>query len=96
MNEQYFNLQPLIKYQKIVWKAIFLYFLATIVTYFFDSSLAEKLTVGGLIGILIITLLKIVLFIQQFQKAKLFRFALLSYLLIVLLLSTIALRYWIL
>jgi len=96
MKENYFDTTPLIKWQRWSWYIFSAYFALVTVLFVAGSGIAETLTVWGIVGILVSTLLKIFLFVKQFQKARLFRFSLLSYLLVVILLSTVILKYWIL
>ena len=96
MKEKYFDTTHLIRWQRWSWYIFSAYFAAVTVLYVAGSGLAETLTFWGIAGILGSTLLKISLFVWQFQKAKLYRFSLLSYLLVVILLSTVILKYWIL
>ena len=96
MKENYFDTGSLIRWQRWSWYIFSAYFAIVTVMFVAGNRLAETLTVWGIVGILASTLLKIFLFVRQFQKAGLFRFSLLSYLLVVILLSTVILKYWIL
>ena len=96
MNENYFDTTSLIRWQRWSWYIFSAYFALVTVLYVAGSAMAEMLTVWGIVGILVSTMLKIFLFVTQFQKAGLYRFSLLSYLLVVILLSTVILKYWIL
>ena len=96
MNENYFDTMPLIKWQRWSWYIFSAYFALVAALFVAGSPIAETLTAWGIAGILVSTVLKVFLFVRQFQRAGLFRFSLLSYLLVVILLSTVILKYWIL
>ncbi len=96
MKDLLFDNNLLINFQKWFWRFIFIYFVITTLVLTFNRTLADEITFWGIILLLLGTLIKLIIFIINFQKIKLYRFSLLSYLLIFILASTVILKYWIL
>ena len=92
MKEQHFNIKSLIRLQRVSWYLIFGCFLLATVLYLLELPIAGRVAFGGLIALLAIILIKIFLLAEQFRAARLYRFWLLSYTLLFILLSTILLK----
>ncbi|MEA1981436.1 MAG: hypothetical protein U9N54_10740 [candidate division Zixibacteria bacterium] len=96
MRDLLFDNNLLIKFQRWFWRITFIYFLINTLILTFNSTLAGEITFWGIILLLLGTLIKLIIFIINFQKIKQYRFSILSYLLIFILASTVILKYWIL
>ena len=93
MTEKYYNNNALIKVQQFSWYFAFVYFAIVAVLYFIDYANVNVYSIAGVIFVFVVTLLKIFIMAEQFRKAKLYRFWLLSYTLVVILLMIILIRY---
>ncbi len=91
-----FDSKSLIRYQRYSRNLIALYFIGLTVLSVCKIWSSQAAVYWGVVGILILAFLRVFIFAQEFRKAGLYRFSLLSYLLGVVLLSTVVLRFWIL
>ncbi|MDF1544217.1 MAG: hypothetical protein P1R58_03840 [bacterium] len=96
MKEKLFNSNSLIKYQRYSRNLVALYFITLTLLSATSIWVSVEAIYWGVVGLLLIALLRVLVFAHEFRKAGLFRFSLLSYLLGVVILSTVALKYWIL
>ena len=92
MKDQHFRIKPLIRLQRVSWYLIFGCFLLATVLYLLELPIAGRVAFGGLVALLAMTLIKIFLLAEQFRAARLYRFWLLSYALLFVLLSTVLLK----
>ena len=96
MKEILFNIKPLVRYQRICRNLLAAYFIAVTALAVFGIWYSRAAVYWGVLALLLLVFGRLFVFAVQFQKAKMYRFALLSYLLGVILLSTVVLRYWVL
>jgi hypothetical protein len=92
VKEPFFQIKFLIRLQRVSWYLIFGCFLLATFLYLLQLSIAESVAFWGLIALLTMTLVKIFLLAEQFRAARLYRFWLLSYTLLLILLSTVLLK----
>jgi hypothetical protein len=92
VKERYFRIKVLTRLQSIAWYVFLSLFLSATALFFFESPAANRVAYWGLVVILGFTLAKIIILGEQFRAARLYRFWLLSYLLVVILLSTALLK----
>jgi hypothetical protein len=92
VKERYFRIKGLTRLQSIAWYVFLGLFLTATVLFIFESPAANRVAYWGLVVILGLTLVKIIILSEQFRTARLYRFWLLSYLLVVLILSTALLK----
>lgn len=92
MKEPFFQIKSLIRLQRVSWYLIFGCFLLATVLYLLELPIAGRVAFWGLIALLVMTLIKIFLLAEQFRAARLYRFWLLSYTLLFILLSTVLLK----
>ena len=92
MNDNKFTDNNLIKYQQLFWYLAIIVFGFITFLYFINSSIAPVLAYAGIILVLVTTLFKLVIMAEKFRTVKRYRLSILSYFLIILLLSTILLR----
>ncbi|UCE25705.1 MAG: hypothetical protein JSU74_06585 [Candidatus Zixiibacteriota bacterium] len=93
MKERYFEVDMLIRIQQITWYLVMVYFAAIYVLFMLDFEGAFELARYGIILILGATVLKLVVLAERFRIARLRRFWLLSYLLVLILAAVAVLRY---
>ncbi|MFQ6008676.1 MAG: hypothetical protein ACE5K8_06960 [Candidatus Zixiibacteriota bacterium] len=92
MKERYFRIKGLMRLQSIAWYAFLGFFLSATALFFFESPAADHIANWGIVVIFGLTLTKIIILSEQFRAARLYRFWLLSYLLVVIVLSTVLLK----
>lgn len=95
MKEKIFDIAPLIFLQRASWVIFFGLFGVAAVMGLLNIPYAKKLADASVIGVLVVTFSKTLLFARQFRSAGLKRYYQLSLILALVLLSTIALNYWI-
>ncbi len=93
MTEKYFEVGILIKIQQITWYLVMVYFATIFVLFMLDFEGAFELARYGIIIIIGATVIKLVVMAEQFRIARLRRFWLLSYLLVLILIAVALLRY---
>jgi hypothetical protein len=96
MNDEPNQILRLIGLQRMAWYFFFGYFLVAAGLYVLGVDIARQVTFWGVVLLLGITLSKLVIIAEQFRVAEMRRFRNLSYLLGLLLLSTILLKYFVL
>ena len=94
MREKVFNVDFLIKVQRLTWYAVILYFAFVFALIILDFAATTNLVSYGIILILGATGIKLIVMAEQFRKAGLKRFWGLSYLLVLILLAVVAQRYF--
>lgn len=94
MSNNKYSIQSLIKVQQYAWYILLIYFAVVSIVFLFEWPLAETLAIIGVIFIIIVTILKLFIMGQHFNKLKLRRFSLLSYLLVIILLATVIWRFF--
>ena len=92
MKERYFHSKILIQLQTISWYLFLGCFLLASVLYLLELPMAGKVAVWGVMVILAMTIIKIIILAEQFRVARLYRFWMLSYILLFILASTVLLR----
>jgi hypothetical protein len=93
MNDYKYSSQILIKTQQISWYISLIYFAVVTFAYLIEWQIAETLAVIGVIFIIAVTILKLFIMGQHFNKLKLRRFSLLSYFLVIVLIATVIWRF---
>ena len=89
MNDYKYHSQILIKVQQFAWYISLIYFAIVTFAYLFGWQFAETLAVIGVIFIIAVTILKLFILGQHFNRLKLRRFSLLSYLLVIVIIATV-------
>ncbi|HOD66186.1 MAG TPA: hypothetical protein PLR32_00210 [candidate division Zixibacteria bacterium] len=95
MREHYFRTDIVVRLQRWFWWTIVLLFGAATALWAVDAGRARWVTTWGINVVFLIVAFIIVLMAELFRRARLYRYALLSYLLLVILLSTIALKLYV-
>lgn len=93
MKDDKYTDSSLILVQRVSWYLAFGLFALVTVLFFIKSSYAVITAKASVIMILFLTLLKILVMAQKFHMIKLTRLVVLSYILIVILLSTVLIKY---
>lgn len=94
MEDSKYTNENLIKLQHYAWYIALVYFGATVILFVTKSSLAETLAFYGLIYVIAVTILKLFVMAQRFRELKVTRLWVLCYLLVVILISVVILRYF--
>ena len=94
MKEKVFNTDILIKVQRVTWYLVLIYFAAISAMFWLDMSQAPVLAPYGVILILAATGIKLIVMAEQYRLAGLRRFWGLSYLLVLILVAIVIVRYW--
>ncbi len=92
MKERSFQSKHLIRLQVVSWYLFLGCFVVATVLYALKHPLGDTIAFGGVIIVLIMTIVKILVLAEQFRLARLYRFWLLSYMLLIILLLTILLK----
>ena len=92
MKERYFHASLLAAIQTVAWYVFLAYFTIVTVLYMLRIPLANHLAAWGIILILIGTSIEIVVMAEQFRLARFYRYWLLCYTLILVLLGTVWLK----
>jgi len=95
LKEILFDSRSLILFQRYSRNLIALHFIVLTVLNVCKIWSSETAIYWGVVGVLILAFLRVFIFAQEFRKAGLYRFSLLSYLLGIILLSTVVLRFWV-
>jgi hypothetical protein len=93
VNERYFNIEALIRVQQVTWYVALIYFAVVFGLIMADIRWATALTAYGVGLILMATGLKLVVMAEQFRMAALRRFWILGYLLVLILIAIVILKY---
>jgi len=86
--------QSLIKVQQYAWYVSLFYFTVVVIAYLTELWFAQTLAIIGVVFIITVTILKLFIMGQHFEKLKLSRFSFLSYLLVVILIATMIWRFF--
>lgn len=92
-NDSKYTDNYLLRIQSLTWYVVFILFVVVNILYFLGWDQAKHLAVGGVIVILAATLLKLIVIGEKFRRIKLKRLMIMSYLLLVILLSTALVKY---
>lgn len=92
MNERYFRNDIVVRLQRLFWRLVFFVFAVATGLYAVAPDIAEIVTLGGVIATLLIVAILTITIAELFRKANLYRFWLLSYMLLLILLSIIVLE----
>ena len=92
MKEQYFQIKVLIRLQRVSWYLFLGCFLLGTVLYVLELPVAGSVAFWGITVVLVMTLVKVFILAEQFRAARLYRFCLLGYTLLFILLSTVLLK----
>jgi len=93
MNDRSPHLNYLIKLQSWAWYLFFACFLVAGGLSFLGTEIAERVTFWTIIVLLLVTIAKLVIIGEQFRRSGLSHMCGLSYFLVLVLLSTILLKY---
>jgi len=94
MKDKFFDIAPLVLLQRVSWVLFFVLFGISAALGILGLPFARKLADLSVIGLLVVTFSKTILFARQFYRARLRKYYLLSLILALVLLSTIAINYW--
>lgn len=83
----------LIRLQSLTWYVVFALFVVVNILYFIGWDQTNHLALAGVIVILVATMLKLFVIAEKFRKIKLTRLVVLSYILLLILLSTALVKY---
>lgn len=89
MKERYFRSIYITRLQQITWYLFFFWFALANFLYIFEDQTADLFSYWGVVLILLSTTLVIAAIGEQFRRTRLFRFWLLCYMLIVILIAVI-------
>lgn len=87
-----FNSKPILLLQSIAWYLLGGWFAVTVTFLAIGNQVAPTLSFIGLLIILATIVTRIIVMAEQFRRARLYRFALLSYLLLLILIITSIVR----
>ncbi|MDH4157660.1 MAG: hypothetical protein OEW00_10345 [candidate division Zixibacteria bacterium] len=96
MNDEPYQISRLIGLQRTAWYFFFAYFVVAAGLWVLGADIAGRVTFWGVVLVLAVTLSELVIIAEQFRVAEMRRFQILSYVLALLLLSTIVLKYFVL
>lgn len=94
MRERYFQVSTLVRLQALSWYLFGLWFGAATIMFCVELPLAADLAFWGVITVLAVVAVIVVLIAELFRRSRLYRYWLLSYMLLVILLSTVILKTW--
>ena len=94
MKEKVFNSGILIKLQRITWYLVLAYFGAVSAMFWLDMDRASFFAPYGVILVLVATGIKLIVMAEQYRLAGLRRFWGLSYLLVMIMIAIVVVRYW--
>ncbi|UCG61731.1 MAG: hypothetical protein JSV52_00125 [Candidatus Zixiibacteriota bacterium] len=94
MREKVFNVELLIKVQRVTWYLVLIYFAVVYALFLLDFAGASDLVAYGIVLILAATAAKLVVMAEQFRKAGLLRFSILAYVLVLMLAAIVVQRYF--
>ena len=80
-----FNSRPVVLLQSIAWYILAIWFAVSVMLLVVGNQLAPTLSLIGLLIVLATIVTRIIVMAEQFRRAQLHRFALLSYLLLLIL-----------
>ena len=92
MKESYFHTEIVTRWHRWSWYVLTLWFGAAMVVRLLAPTWDERIATWGIMLIFAVVGVKIVLLAELFRRAKLYRFWLLCYMLLVILLSTVLLK----
>ncbi|MCK4573088.1 MAG: hypothetical protein KAU36_01900 [candidate division Zixibacteria bacterium] len=95
MSRQNFETATLIKLQQVSWYLALAWFGLIAVMIFAGVEGAVLFAKYGVVYVLVVTVAKLFIMAHEFRKVKMTRFFILCCVLVVVLLSTILLRYWV-
>lgn len=93
MKEKIFNVDVLVKVQRVTWYLVLIHFALVFALFLLDFPGAFDLVAYGIILILAATAVKLVVMAEQFRKAGLVRFWILGYVLVLILMAIVGYRY---
>ena len=81
--------------QKILWYIVIIWFASVSCLFLFNHELALMLSQWGVIGIVLFTLIRVIALSEIFRKTNRTRYSLFSYLLLIIIILTIATKaFW--
>jgi len=92
VKRRHFQIKLLIQLQRVSWRLVLVCFLLATVLYALQLPIASSIAFWSVIALLAVILTTILFLAEQFHTARLYRYWLLSYALIFILLSTILLK----
>jgi hypothetical protein len=93
VTENFFNLKLLVKFQRYIWRGLFLVLTSAMVLAMVGNPFAERLAWLGVLLALIATVAKVVILAEQFRRSRLYRHWLLAYTLLTILASIVVIRF---
>jgi len=94
MNNSGFNTGLLVKLQRLARNLFLVYFAAVILASYLDLGLSRQMASWGIVLILAATVARLLLIAEQFRKIGIVRIWMLGYALLLMLLSTVILEYF--
>lgn len=94
MSEKYFNIKTIIMIQSYSWYLTLIYFTVVSVMYFLGMEHTDVYARIGVIFILAVTMIKLFVLGEHFRANHLYRYWLLSYVLVIILICTAMIRYF--
>lgn len=94
MNNSGFNTGLLIRLQRLARNLFLVYFAAVILASYLGLGLSSQMAVWGIVLILVATVAKLLVMAEQFRKIGIVRIWMLGYALLLVLLSTVILEYF--
>lgn len=94
MRERYFHVSTLVRLQAVSWYLFALWFGAVTIMFCAEWPAAADLAFWGVVMILAVVAVIVVLIAELFRRSRLYRYWLLAYMLLVILLSTVVLKTW--
>lgn len=94
MNNSGFNTGLLIRLQRLARNLFLVYFAAVILASYLGLGLSSQMAVWGIVLILVATVAKLLVMAEQFRMIGIVRIWMLGYALLVVLLSTVILEYF--
>ena len=93
MNEKQINIKNLVKLHTSLWYFLIFWFALTALLYLLELEAAEMFSYSGIVLAIAVTILRLVVISEQFRRLARKRFQFISYLLILILLVTVILKY---
>lgn len=93
IDEKKYSAKNLIRLQSLTWYVVFALFVTVAILYLIGWPQTDHLAKAGVIVILVATLLKLIVIGEKFRKIKQKRLMILSYILLLILLSTAMVKY---
>jgi|GEM_PF-4672186 len=93
MSEMQINIKNLVKLHTFLWYFLIFWFALAALLYLLELEAAEMFSYTGIVLAIAVTILRLVVISEQFRRLARKRFQLIGYLLILILLVTVILKY---